>query len=149
MPDTDQRLREIEERLAKATDGPWENCRGFVRSTARGSTLQSEDKSVTITTSTLWVAECRDGEAFYNPDGNADFIAASRQDVPYLLSRLRASEQRVERMRRALEVVRDIAAPDGRAFTGHYGEMVRRGKRLQSAFTEARAALTDTGGKEG
>jgi hypothetical protein len=75
------------ERLAKAaTPGPWENRSGFVRSSGGGSIYVGDD--VTITTSCDWVAECRDGEAFYNWQANAAFIAAANPAVVLELIRL-------------------------------------------------------------
>ena len=95
---TPARIAEIRALAEKATPGPWESCRGFVRSTAHGTT--HEFPGGTVTTSTLWVAECRDGEAFYNPDGNAAFIAAlDPQTVLALLASHAALVAEVETMR--------------------------------------------------
>ena len=64
--------------------GRGENCTGFVRSSGVGNQYQGDGFSVK--TSCQWVAECRDGEAFYNPEGNANFIAASRTAIPALIA---------------------------------------------------------------
>jgi len=97
---TDDELAEIARRAERATPGPWQNSSGFVRSSGSGGSLLQGD-GYTIQTSTLWVAECRDGEAFYNPDGNAAFIAASRTDVPALLAHIAEQARALEECRKA------------------------------------------------
>lgn len=67
------KAEEFDRLNAARTPGEWENSAGFVRSPNGGNRYESE--GLTVTTSTQWVAECRDGEAFYNPEGNANFIA--------------------------------------------------------------------------
>lgn len=78
-------IREMRELLEGATEGKWENSRGFVRSQNGGNSYELGDH-VTVQTSCQWVAECRDGEAFYNPDNNASFIAAAKNNMARLLA---------------------------------------------------------------
>jgi hypothetical protein len=75
------RLREL---YQKATEGEWENSSGFVR--ARNGGNRYEGEGFSIQTSCQWVAECRDGEAFYNWQNNAEFIAAIKNATPALLT---------------------------------------------------------------
>lgn len=98
---TDTELQAIAQRAEKATEGPWENCRGFVRSPVHGSEMTAP--GFTVTTSCLWVAECRDGEAFYNADANADFIAHARTDIPALLAEITRLRAQVEARDKALK----------------------------------------------
>ena len=100
MTDVPTLLTELDALAAKATPGPWENSDGFVRSTARGNTYEAP--GMTVTTSCQWVAECRDGEAFYNPDGNASYIAALANAYPLLRAE-------ILRLREALEPFARIA----------------------------------------
>jgi hypothetical protein len=69
----DMKANEFDALNAERTPGAWENDSGFVRSPNGGNRYETE--GMTVTTSCQWVAECRDGEAFYNPKGNAEFIA--------------------------------------------------------------------------
>lgn len=59
----------------EATPGPWENRDGFVRAPDQGSELRGD--GFTLSTSCAWVAECTRGEAFYNGEANAEYIAAA------------------------------------------------------------------------
>jgi hypothetical protein len=66
------RLKEIEEREQKATTGPWHGQNWVVRmDTAQGLTQYMK---------------------------NNDFIAHSREDIPYLLERLRDAENKMREM---------------------------------------------------
>ena len=68
------RLEEIEQRVAKATPGPWTT---FGTAWIRGFNVANKYEGV------------------IEPD-NYDFIVHSRADIPYLLARLRAAEAVVE-----------------------------------------------------
>ncbi|MBY6273548.1 MAG: hypothetical protein CW346_15230 [Bacillaceae bacterium] len=105
MTDVEQRLREIEERVSKATPGPWEaygvggihmdgTSDGYSVMTAAGKRLHSP----------------------YMTQADADFIAHAREDVPWLLSLLREREEQarqlgvqMERYLDALVEIRDYA----------------------------------------
>lgn len=80
---TREELDRLRELASKATPGPWENSRGFVRTKQGipGNGNEYRAENFTIKTGCSWVAECRNGEAFYNPDGNANFIAAANPSV--------------------------------------------------------------------
>lgn len=97
MPDTEQRLREIEERASRATPGPWEaygvggihmdgTSDGYSLRTARGRRLHSP----------------------YMTQADADFAAHAREDVPWLLSLLREREEENRRLRQIIADVRRL-----------------------------------------
>lgn len=80
--EVEQRLREIEERVSKATAPPW-----------------SDDKGI------LWIPSfCGMLEAGVGVPRGADatFCAHAREDVPWLLSLLREREEENRRLREAL-----------------------------------------------
>ena len=82
------RLEEIEQRVAKATPGPWTT---FGTAWIRGFNVANKYEGV------------------IEPD-NYDFIVHSRADIPYLLARLRAAEA-------VIEAVYSISTPRGRNVT--------------------------------
>ncbi|WP_374711519.1 hypothetical protein [Symbiobacterium terraclitae] len=73
MSAVEQRLREIQERVSKASEGPW-----YVQSPR--------------------VASVADGRW----EENAEFIAHAREDVPWLLSLLREREEEIRQLRARL-----------------------------------------------
>jgi len=74
------RLEEIKERCDAATPGPWGCGYGYDHGTRIYLTVGNDNKDV-----------CKDCMM-----GDAVFISNSREDVPYLLSRLEAAEKRAE-----------------------------------------------------
>ena len=81
-------LDELKSLHAKATEGEWENCRGFVRSKLPVSgTLVN---GATIHLSRTWVAETIRGEGYVPDNGNADFIAAIKNAFPALVAAIEA-----------------------------------------------------------
>lgn len=75
-------IDKLEKLAGKATQGEWENSCGFVRTKAgTGGGNSYQGNGFTIQTSCSWVADCRNGEAFYNPGGNANYIAACYPDA--------------------------------------------------------------------
>jgi hypothetical protein len=87
--------RVIRERCAAASGGPWmvNQIRMVV------------DWSGCNIAAVLDPIGMRDGHACNVGDGNAAFIAASRQDVPTLLDTIEQLRGEVERLREALRVV--------------------------------------------
>ncbi len=79
------REREIREREAKATEGPWDVRHGFRDVVAR--------KPGRVIAWGIRLMEC-----------DAEFIAAAREDVPYLLAE-------VDRLRAALSVAKGMLIP--------------------------------------
>ncbi len=72
------RLDEILERCEKATPGPWDNrCREFC----------NMEKPTSVWSEYGWVARAAHMPHNGNVD-NAKFIAASREDVPWLIEKL-------------------------------------------------------------
>ena len=88
-------LDELKSLHAKATEGEWENCRGFVRSKLPVSgTLVN---GATIHLSRTWVAETIRGEGYVPDNGNADFIAAIKNAFPALVAAIEAAREDAER----------------------------------------------------
>ena len=80
-------LTEIEERAKKATEGPWEWSDREVESNGyvyipQGSTLG--DTLIQL------------GDNYEGYQSDCDFIAHSREDIPYLLSLLRSAEEALQ-----------------------------------------------------
>lgn len=126
---TADRLREVGARVEAATPGPWEwdgfddvtIIRGFVAPMKRYPTRRAFSELVS---STRWVAtpdvvvvdglvaEENDGETVARLDSiaidqaDAEFIAAARSDVPYLLDLVAALEAEVRRGREAVSLLR-------------------------------------------
>lgn len=89
MPDN-QRIQEIKERCKKATPGPWEvhwyNGCGVVN---RVSNEKVEP-----------LCEC---SSIHAEDSNREFIANSREDIPFLLKKISKLESLNEKYKKALE----------------------------------------------
>ena len=81
------RLKEIKERAAKATPGPWR---------AEGSFIFDENHSG-------WWPPLVE---VHKNAGNAEFVAHSREDIPHLIRRLEETEKALEAARKALDAVR-------------------------------------------
>jgi hypothetical protein len=115
----EQRLREIRARVEAATDGPWEMREGMVVA----------DKTLTL-----------GGFTYLS---NALFAAASRQDVPDLLSALAASQQRERRLAEAMKSIVNVLGPSACKCEGLAVE-------VDIALEYARAALAaaEAGGGE-
>lgn len=97
MNEVEQRLREIEERVSKATPGPWRAvCEATAEETACGRDVYS-------LTGPEWVEE---GDYSFFGEHDAQFIAHARDDVPWLLSLLREREEEIRRLRTLLERAR-------------------------------------------
>lgn len=79
------RLDEIREREKKATKGPWKADGKIVRP------ISEEIKR----RAPIAMTDCSHGigQAGVSDENNADFIAHSREDIPYLLERLEAAEE--------------------------------------------------------
>lgn len=102
------RLEEIEQREAKATPGPWRLC-GCGKCAQVWSLpvdvmvavgLGAKDESYT----------CGEGADDEQVQSNADFIARSRSDIPWLVSQLRAALSENEEMREERNEARATAA---------------------------------------
>jgi hypothetical protein len=118
--DRASRLRAIEERCEKATPGEWSGdrvkCEGEygsgedIHSGFDGFQIIADNGDVLVDT-TNSTAACIEEE--WDEDGcvatdivgyaNANFIAHSRQDIPYLLTELRLSEERQKEMAGLME----------------------------------------------
>ena len=99
MTDVEQRLREIEERASKASEGPWSAKWGYVG--ARRTLFLSRPDYDGV------LFGLSDSEA-ENVQHRADteFAAEARQDIPWLLSLLREREEEIRRLRTLLERAR-------------------------------------------
>lgn len=96
MNEVEQRLREIEERVSKATPGPWRAvCEATAEETACGRDVYS-------LTGPEWVEE---GDYSFFGEDDAQFIAHARDDVPWLLSLLREREEEVRALRHLLNEI--------------------------------------------
>lgn len=155
-PDLAAMVKRLKELAAKATPGPWENSRGFVRTSQNGGigghTLQGEGFSVQ--TSCQWIAECRDGEAFYNPEGNANYIAAANpQAITEVLAELervtgelaseradkKAVEAELEATRKSMEAFRS----DWRKAEDDWAREKLRADDLEQRFSVAQNRCLD------
>lgn len=86
-PTEKQRIEEISEREKKATHGLWESVRtaGYCRVRVyEEEVLDSDDVQICCTDSSEWSGD--------NPDSDANFIAHSRQDIPFLLDLVKRQE---------------------------------------------------------
>lgn len=92
------RLAEIRQRCEAATDGPWSRISGYV--------YRSSDPN---NGNGFWVDDCT------GPCHDADFIAAARSDIPWLLYLVSRQEREIKAMREALALCRDYL--DGRSDT--------------------------------
>ncbi len=82
---TDDELKQIRERLGKATPGPWErNC----------NSVFTKDNFL------IWIG----GESSRFEIGDAEFIAHARQDVGKLLDKVKLLSDELDRERLALHV---------------------------------------------
>lgn len=77
-------IDELKALEAKATLGPWENSAGFVRAQVPVTGTLGNDVQVTL--SCTWVAETTRGEGYVPGNGNADFIAALRNNCAALIA---------------------------------------------------------------
>jgi hypothetical protein len=113
------RLDEIRARADAATPGPW----GVWTSMDNTRDILSEAEHPAVPLAGLYG---RDGSEHptAGEDADAEFIAAARSDIPYLLDRLAASEQEAARLR----AERDAA-------NARYAEQVQR---LQAAIEQAK-----------
>ncbi len=140
-----ERLEEIRKRADQATPGPWSwDANAPVR-----PTWLTEDHPERLALSELvngkvWVAtahavtEACEGEEFKTEtivvrDGDAEFIAHAREDIPYLLARIDALEQANVGLKARLAA---LARASERAVEGMPND-------LGNALTAARAALSD------
>lgn len=87
LSDTD--IAEIGARAEKATAGPWEHVNG------KGYAKQYE----CVETEDVMVCECWDAGSDEQRHADAAFIAHAREDVPKLLSALKAAREDNERLR--------------------------------------------------
>lgn len=121
----DDRLREIEERAAKASPGPW-----YPRATDDGMFMNASYVSTKPDPDGLFIhdgdrgmapGECDDasvvaitllqsprlaGVADEKWDENTEFIAHSREDIPWLIQQLRQLQGQIDRLTLDLEVER-------------------------------------------
>lgn len=82
------RIKEIAERVGKASKGPWEFDMALSRATGSYTRAVYHRRGYEI----IEIVESPDepdGECIHQSDADAEFIAHSREDTPYLLSRLR------------------------------------------------------------
>jgi hypothetical protein len=127
MTDTEKRIAEIRDRAEKATAGPWcweqvgEKENGFIIGMAIDSdgnpasglietSRYDDDADVFVDCYFEHVQVCESGHSCVY--SNADFVAHSREDIPFLLAE-------VEKLRKELEGVTlayDMLAKE------HYGE---------------------------
>jgi|GEM_PF-1330345 len=113
-PEQEQRLREIEERVIKATPGPWYahnldddmSMNVFLVATTPEEPdpwWDGEEEAKKVVAITLLqsprVADVADGRW----EENAGFIAHAREDVPWLLSLIREREEENRRLRERLD----------------------------------------------
>lgn len=133
-----ERIKEIEDRAAKATHGAW-----FLHDFT-GPEINNIPSSRDVTVScdhpaTITVAEMGRGltGTLEEARANASFIAHSRADIPWLLSTLRAVEADNARLRAALEEV-GIMAAELKAGTG-----ISLAVALRAMLDLARVALQD------
>jgi hypothetical protein len=110
MAETTERLKEIEERAKNATEGPWsedQEDRGKIV-----SGLMPDPEHVGGTIYDWCIAEVagpfcvRPTTELFDGTPNIAFIAHAREDVPWLLSLLQASQERERKMRRLLMTAR-------------------------------------------
>ena len=103
------RLTEIEERAKNATEGPWK--KGYTILTPQ--TKRWSKKQMEMNDRVEWmrvfanfseedqgrsrrhIADCSHDHEY---QANVDFIAHSREDIPYLLSLLRSAEEALDRL---------------------------------------------------
>ncbi len=117
--DTDARAREIADRVAKATEGPWESdyvmCEDGNGSYRDFAILDDKGRLVVAT---LWGDHAEIHEEWGDDhcgghcwdetaNRNSNFIAYARTDVPWLLSQREADEAEIKRLREALETIAD------------------------------------------
>lgn len=101
-PLTQSQRQEIEERCSKATKGPWH----FQTDTAgRPVRLHADDFDTVITR--------EQGEDYlYMTTEDEDFIAQARTDIPALLASDAAREVENERLRAALQEIKQMMLPE-------------------------------------
>ena len=117
---TDQRLREIQERVEKATPGPW--IYNSFNSIEAGEKIVAEILDHPQDDGPFKPEQTEERSAWYQESTrNADFIAESREDVPWLLEQIAAltrekaesvvTEAQVDAAVVALREPGDISAP--------------------------------------
>jgi hypothetical protein len=99
------RLEEIRARAAAATPGPWHSNTRWHKRYAVG--VIEPDGSEAILTSL--------NDYFTNFAANGDFIAHAREDIPYLLAKLKECEEALERIYRAPFGYTEYMREDARA----------------------------------
>lgn len=109
----EERLREIRERHEKATPGPWEWSGQF----GKWALLSRVPGVLIVLDAIRWglqsavfrfrsqrhdvMCKATENSCFRHPD--AEFIAHSREDLPYLLARVESAEAKIGRLRSALQ----------------------------------------------
>lgn len=107
---TEQRLAEIEARAKAATEGPW---------------IESEMQVAAVTRGVIAVIPTPRVGGVFDCQQNKAFIAHAREDIPYLLTTLRAAEAREARLREALTERID--------YHDHHGSMAEGADMPESA----------------
>jgi hypothetical protein len=105
---TEDELKQIEERAAKATDGPWRfeagpsdqpNCQDIYAGDGNGPIAMTEPG--------VYPLGSKHGVG-KTPLADAAFIAAAREDVPKLVAEVRRLSGEAERLRDELAVAKDM-----------------------------------------
>jgi hypothetical protein len=101
----DQRIAEIEARCELATPGPWE----WRYNSRNDYGVEAESLKGVITLEDIYLGYPECGEHLIMDIGtpDADFIAQSREDIPYLLSQLAERDKEIERLREAITSVHE------------------------------------------
>lgn len=139
-----ERIKEIEDRAAKATHGAW-----FLHDFT-GPEINNIPSSRDVTVScdhpaTITVAEMGRGltGALEEARANASFIAHSRTDIAFLLSTLRAVEADNARLRGALEVCVEVLCESANLNNYRNLSDEELGRAWMTAHTLGTAALQD------
>lgn len=105
----EQRIAAIAERERKATKGPWRFMR--VNKPRRGEQYPSEVLNTTAVAATYAGHQVRtEHSGGVSPTFDGEFIAAARQDVPYLLSALAAAQQENARLTAKIDELLECAS---------------------------------------
>lgn len=146
---TDEREKQIREREAKATKGPWEASHRKIPNDANGmydtQVYCSEGK--TIATLAWYDRENPDGRTGSSREENCEFISHARADIPWLLYQLgelqtdialrRAGAERLESelasARESIKELKDSCDYRGREWT----KEMKRAESAEAALNEA------------
>jgi hypothetical protein len=136
----DVRIAEIAARAEAATAGPWNVTE------MEGHWISGAGYVQGMTYYVFEAEQRGDGECGSMLKEDAEFVAASREDVPWLLAQLAASEAARARLVEALQMIRD-----------RYGKVCDEFELCQhtacdssvGSWMEADAALTDAAGQGG